>query len=95
MFDRIGSCLTLMIWSSRARNRSLDLVVSAFFGRIANFRGLGPRNLAISNLIASRKLTRDQSLRNCARATDYRAILRRNELSTSDGHLQRMSVSMG
>ena len=26
---------------------------------------------------------------------DYRAVLLRNELSTSDGHHQRMSVSMG
>ena len=29
-----SSCLRLMIWSSRARNRSPDLVVSCFFGRI-------------------------------------------------------------
>jgi hypothetical protein len=26
---------------------------------------------------------------------DYRAVLLRNELSASDGHHQRMSVSMG
>src|SRR5262245_526831 len=30
-----SSCLMLMIWSSRARNRSADPVVSCFFGRIA------------------------------------------------------------
>src|SRR6201984_3535066 len=30
-----SSCLMLMIWSSRARNRSPDPVVSCFFGRIA------------------------------------------------------------
>src|SRR5262249_2157508 len=30
-----SSCLILMIWSSRARNRSADPVVSCFFGRIA------------------------------------------------------------
>src|SRR5262249_29388998 len=30
-----SSCLMLMIWSSRARNRSPDLVVSCFVGRIA------------------------------------------------------------
>src|SRR5262245_10577445 len=30
-----SSCLMLMIWSSRARNRSSDPVVSCFFGRIA------------------------------------------------------------
>jgi hypothetical protein len=30
-----SSCLMLMIWSSRARNRSLDPVVSCFLGRIA------------------------------------------------------------
>src|SRR5262249_25526713 len=29
-----SSCLMLMIWSSRARNRSPDPVVSCFFGRI-------------------------------------------------------------
>src|SRR5262245_64410716 len=29
-----SSCLILMIWSSRARNRSPDPVVSCFFGRI-------------------------------------------------------------
>src|SRR5215471_17045552 len=31
-----SSCLMLMIWSSRARNRSADPVVSCFFGRIAS-----------------------------------------------------------
>src|SRR5262245_60512424 len=30
-----SSCLMLMIWSSRARNRSADPVISCFFGRIA------------------------------------------------------------
>src|SRR6516162_4996648 len=30
-----SSCLMLMIWSSRARNRSADPVVLCFFGRIA------------------------------------------------------------
>jgi len=30
-----SQCLMLMIWSSRARNRSADPVVSCFFGRIA------------------------------------------------------------
>src|SRR5215471_12213888 len=30
-----SSCFMLMIWSSRARNRSADPVVSCFFGRIA------------------------------------------------------------
>src|SRR5215471_12772347 len=30
-----SSCLMLMIWSSRARNKSPDPVVSCFFGRIA------------------------------------------------------------
>src|SRR6516225_4229053 len=30
-----SSCLMLMIWSSRARNRSPDPVASCFFGRIA------------------------------------------------------------
>src|SRR5207244_853774 len=30
-----SSCLMLLIWSSRARNRSPDPVVSCFFGRIA------------------------------------------------------------
>src|SRR5262249_38975018 len=30
-----SSCLMLMIWSSRARNRSPDPVVSCFYGRIA------------------------------------------------------------
>jgi hypothetical protein len=29
-----SSCFMLMIWSSRARKRSLDPVVSCFFGRI-------------------------------------------------------------
>src|ERR1700674_2580267 len=29
-----SSCLRLMIWSSRARNRSPDIVVACFFGRI-------------------------------------------------------------
>src|SRR6516162_7618315 len=29
-----SSCFMLMIWSSRARNRSSDPVVSCFFGRI-------------------------------------------------------------
>src|SRR5215471_21050949 len=29
-----SSCFMLMIWSSRARNRSPDPVVSCFFGRI-------------------------------------------------------------
>src|SRR5262249_33594131 len=33
--SRTSSCLMLMIWSSRARNRSPDPVVSCFFGRIA------------------------------------------------------------
>jgi hypothetical protein len=31
-------CLRLMIWSSHARNRSPDLVVSGFFGRIVLLR---------------------------------------------------------
>src|SRR2546430_4762231 len=53
-----SSCLMLMIWSSRARNRSADPVVSCFFGRIApsdarpnhasRFEGIAKTNLQAS-----------------------------------------------
>src|SRR6185312_16610509 len=53
-----SSCLMLMIWSSRARNRSADPVVSCFFGRIApsdarpnhasGFEGIAKTNLQAS-----------------------------------------------
>src|SRR5262245_5078506 len=53
-----SSCFMLMIWSSRARNRSADPVVSCFFGRIApsdarpnhasRFEGIAKTNLQAS-----------------------------------------------
>jgi hypothetical protein len=61
-----SSCRILMIWSSRARNRSPDPVVSCFFGRIASSATATESRFAIrgnpQNEIASFQGFRPQKL---------------------------------
>ncbi len=47
--SRTSSCCMLMIWSSRARNRSPSPVVSCFFGRIV------PSDAATESLVRARR----------------------------------------